>query len=173
MAQNKKTGEFQVEDLPDLTPMQSKFVEGLLAGKTASDAYRAAYSTENMQEASIWALASRLRHDVKIASWLTAARMAKLGTAKVTFDDHQQELERLREISVKTGNLGAAVQAELARGKASGHYVDKIDVTRREADPVSTLRQIATHSPDLARELAAANNIPWQDIDADNRATKH
>ena len=36
------------EELPTLTPKQTAFVNALLQGKTASDAYREAYNCENM-----------------------------------------------------------------------------------------------------------------------------
>src|SRR5262245_35492795 len=117
------------QDLPDLTSQQLAFVKGLLDGMTATDAYIAAYDCENMQRASIWALASRLRSDVKVASWLLAARVACLGSAVVTKEGHLQELERLRELSVKTNQLPSAVAAEVARGKAAGLYVEQVDLT--------------------------------------------
>lgn len=81
-----------------------------------------------------------------------------------------QELERLKEIAVNTGNVGAAVQAEQLRGKAAGHYVEKFEDVSKANDPVDTLKEIARHSPDLAQQLASANNIPWK---ADEGATKH
>jgi hypothetical protein len=51
------------EELPDLTGQQMKFVEGLLAGKTGTDAYRAAYDCSNMLSTTVTANASRLRAD--------------------------------------------------------------------------------------------------------------
>lgn len=170
LAQQKKTDTFEVGDLEDLTPKQSAFVKGILEGKTASDAYRAAYDCSEMLPETIWAAASRLRHDSKVAAWLTAARTSNLGSATVTLNGHLQELERLRELAAATGNYGAAVQAEQLRGKAAGHYVEKFEDVTKGSDPVDTLKEIARHSPDLAQQLAAANNIPWK---ADEGATKH
>src|SRR5690348_1219443 len=110
------------DELPDLTEQQMRFVEGILSGKKASDAYRAAYDCSTMLNSSVWALASRLRSNVNVASWIAAARKAGLGAATVTLSDHVTELERLKEIALQTGNVGAAVQAEQLRGKAMGHY---------------------------------------------------
>ena len=39
-----------VDDLPELTAQQEEFVRLVIGGKTATDAYRAAYSTENMAD---------------------------------------------------------------------------------------------------------------------------
>lgn len=154
----------QTEDeLPDLTPQQSKFVQGLLAGKNASDAYRDAYNASKSASATIWAAASRLRANSKVEAWLRAARIAHLGTHTVTLANHLGELERLREMAIKTGNYGAAFQCEQARGKASGHYIEQYaDVTY---DPLRTLKTIAEHEPELARKLAEKHNIPLENLE--------
>ena len=43
-----------LDELPTLTPKQNAFVNALLQGKTASDAYREAYNCEKMSTASVW-----------------------------------------------------------------------------------------------------------------------
>jgi len=170
MARRKITEPIKLdaEGLPELTPQQAEFVRHVLAGKTAADAYRAAYSTENMKPNSIWVEASKTLNHPNIALWLSAARQACLGTHVVTLSAHQQQLERLREIAVKTGNVGAAVQAELARGKVAGHHIERI--MEIPAEPADTLRTIAQHQPELAAQLAAQAGIPWT---ADEGVTKH
>lgn len=140
------------EELPQLTDQQMRFVEGLLAGKSASDAYRESYNTSNMLNRSIWAEASRLRANLNVASWLSAARKAGLGRAAVTLEGHVAELERLREIALETGNVGAAVQAEQLRGKASGHYTENINLTHKP--PENVLDEIRKLNPALADQLA-------------------
>lgn len=150
------------KDLPDLTAQQMEFVRHILAGKTASDAYRAAYDTSEMLTKTVWAEASRLRSHPGVTAWLAAARKAHLGTAVLTKEAHMQELERLREIALDSGNVGAAVQAEQLRGKVAGHHIEKVqDVTDR-TDTHRTLDEIAAHAPDLAASLAAANGIEWK-----------
>lgn len=157
-------------ELPDLTEKQQKFVEGLLAGKSGADAYRAAYDCSDMLSSTVIASASRLRANPNIGAWLSAARIAGLGSASVTYESHLRELERLKELALNAGNLGAAVQAEQIRGKVAGHHVEQVrDVTDR-FDPAQTIREIAVHSPELAASLAAANGITF---DATDGATKH
>jgi hypothetical protein len=171
MARRKITeGEGVAADLPELTPQQEKFIKGLLEGKRTTDAYRAAYDCSNMSPNSTWREASLLSRHPKVSQWLAAAREACLGAANVTFEGHLQQLERLREIALKSGNVGAAVQAEQLRGKVAGHHVDQVrDVTDRH-DPVQTLREIATHSPELAASIAAQHGI---DFDPNAAVTKH
>ena len=148
-------------ELPDISEYQQRFVEGILAGKTASDAYRSAYDCSNTTDRSIWALASRAMADIKVQAWVAAGRKAYLGNTVVTLSGHIAELERLRELALGAGNHGAAVQAEQLRGKAQGHYVERLEVSA--ADPLETLRQIASVSPALAAQLAHAQGIEWQE----------
>ena len=140
--------------LPELTPQQMLFVEHILAGKRSSDAYRLAYDCSNSQPSSVWALASRLRSDVKVALWLASARKAGESHAKVTLENHLSELERLKEIALETGNVGAAVQAEQLRGKVAGHYTDRLDM-HISGDPATTLAEIeAEFGEEIAQALA-------------------
>lgn len=156
-------------DLPELTAQQQEFVRHILAGKGVAESYRLAYDCSNMQANSVWVAASRLQANADIALWLSAARQACLGTHVVTLRDHQNQLERLREAAMSSGNYGAAVQAELARGKVAGHHIERIQEV--PADPHDTLRTLAQTAPDLAAQLAAQAGIPW--TAADEHATKH
>ena len=148
-------------DLPALTGKQMRFVRGILDGKNATDAYRAAYDVANMATETIWVEASKLRNSPKVSTWIITARKACLGASKLTLEGHLQELERLKELAMGAGNYGAAVQAEQLRGKATGFYVEQVrDLT--EHDPISTLNQLAQLSPELAKRLAEDHGITWQ-----------
>lgn len=140
------------EELPELTAQQMRFVECILGGMSSSDAYRAAYDCSQSQNNTVWANASKLRADANVAQWLSTARKAGLGRAAVTLEGHLAELERLREIALETGNVGAAVQAEQLRGKASNHYSENINVTHKA--PENVLDEIRKLNPALADQLA-------------------
>ena len=68
----------------------------------------------------------------------------------VTFEKHIKELARLREEALKKGSFSSAVNAEVARGKAGGLYIEqKIiktgkleDLTEQELE--SRMKQIKT-----------------------------
>lgn len=156
-------------ELPDLTPRQQEFVRLLLAGRTGADAYRGSHDTSAMATNTIIAEASRLRTNPNISAWLSAGRQAHLGTAVLTRDAHLAELERLKELALEAGNHGAAMQAEMYRGKVAGHHIERIQEV--PADPHDTLKTLAQTAPDLAAQLAAAAGIPW--TAADEHATKH
>lgn len=160
MPRRQRTASVKIDasSLPDLTAQQQEFVRLLLAGKSASDAYRGAYDCTNAQPNTIWSNASKLRADAKVEQWLLAGRTAHLGTAVLTKEMHLQELERLRELAMKAGNYGAAVAAEQTRGKVAGHHIERIQEV--PADPVETLRELARVSPNAAQALAEAHGIP-------------
>ena len=148
------------DELPELTPNQLAFVKGILDGKTASDAYREAYSADEWQPTTVWARASELRANRKVQAWLSAARKAELGSAVRTREQHVRRLERLSVVAEETGNIGAAVQAEHYIGKVEGHYVEQYrDVTER--DPIDTLKELAKLSPELAKALAAQYGVKF------------
>lgn len=158
------------EDLPELTDQQFSFVQGLLSGLTATDAYRRSYDCTNSKPTTVFAAASRLRANTKVAAWLKAARIAHLGAGLVTKDNHLRELERLRELALDAGKISAAVVAEISRGKAAGLYVEQYaDVTD---DPVSALNNIAEIAPEVAERLAREAGIPWQATEP-TPSTKH
>lgn len=150
-------------DLPKLTSQQENFVKGILDGKSASDAYRAAYSTDNMKPETIWAAASRLRANSNVGAWLSAAIKAGVHKAARTLEDHIRRLDRLQEIAVETGNVGAAVQAEQLAGKVSGHYTERLEIN--SSDPMDALREVAKLSPDLAKQLADESGINLDDTE--------
>lgn len=154
-------------DLPELTHQQMEFVRAIVGGKNATEAYRQAYDCSGMQPHSIWCNASKLRSDTKVAQWISAARQANLGSAILTREQHMQELERLREGARSANQHAAAITAEIARGRAAGLITDQIALTQRH-DPASALAAIADHSPELAAQLAALHDIPWQ-----HNQTKH
>ncbi len=121
-----------MDELPQLTGRQQQFLDGLLAGKIGVDAYRATYNCANLSDAAIRVEASRLKHLRKVTLTLSAVRMACLGPPKATLENHIRELERLKEIAINSGNVGAAVQAEQLRGKVMGFYTKKSEVAAQQ-----------------------------------------
>ena len=149
-------------ELPDLTDQQMKFVEGLAQGMTASEAYRNAYDCSNSGQNTVWVAASRLKAHSSVALWIEALQAAGFTRIAVSRDDHLRELERLRNVAERSGNLGAAVQAEQLRGKVAGHYVEKIEHHAGTPDSADRLRALADSNPelaDLAKAIAAKHGL--------------
>jgi hypothetical protein len=133
-APNKNGNLVETEELPRLTFKQAAFVNALLEGKTASDAYRAAYSCANMSNAAVWVEASRLRDNPKVALWLRHYQRIGAEAAQVTMDAHLAELARAREFAIDHGQISAAVQAEHHRGKVVGLYEDRLRLAGGPSD---------------------------------------
>ena len=109
-----------------LTEKQMKFAELLVYNegrKSASEcAYEAGYKTRPRQAAS------ELRNPrvsplvVKYIGELRAEVQEKFG---IDLGRHLGELAKLRDDAMKKGAWSAAINAEVARGKAGGLYVDQ------------------------------------------------
>jgi hypothetical protein len=156
-------------DLPELTDKQEKFVQGLLAGLKTVDAYRAAYDCSGMSSNSVWREASVMSRHSKIAQWLAAAREACMGAGTVSLEGHLQQLERIREIALASGNIGAAVAAEQSRGKVTGHYIDQVRDVTAAHDSAATIRQLAELTGADPFVIAAKYGVDLPD----EGATKH
>ena len=144
-----------MDELPKLTPKQMAFVQALLRGKTASDAYREAYECEGMAANSIWVAASRLRSDTKVAIWLRHYQLAACHEGRLTLQSHLGELTRLREQALDAKQVAAAVQAEHHRGKAAGIYEDRLRITSgpSDAELIRTVKAL------LGEEVAKAIGV--------------
>lgn len=164
---------FHPEDLPRLTAKQSAYVSNVLSGMTYADAYRSAYDAKNMGRQTIFNEASRVANHPNVKKWLFAANMARLSDASCTLEDHRRELVRIRELGVANNDLKAAVAAEHLRGKVSGHYIERMEITHRP-DPAYILTQIARLDVETAKRLAERFNVdmPETKVIEHQRATR-
>ena len=110
-----------------LPPKREKFAQLIVAGKSASEAYRQAFSASRSKSKSVHELASRLMRDIKVTSRLEELRKPVIEEVQLTLAKHLRALAALRDQAVAEGNFGAAVTAEIHRGKASGLYVEKVE----------------------------------------------
>ncbi len=97
-----KDGNASDPTLPLLTSKQQKFVNTLLEGKSASDAYREAYNCQAMSNAAVWVEASRLRKNTKVSLWLRHFQRIWSDRARVTIESHLAELARARELAIRS-----------------------------------------------------------------------
>ena len=113
-----------------LTDQQRKFAELLVynEGKMspAECAYEAGYKTRARRAASEMRNPKYFPLVVKYIGELRAEVREKYG---ITFEKHIAELAKIRNESLKNKAWSAAVNAEVARGKAGGLYVDQKLVT--------------------------------------------
>jgi hypothetical protein len=110
-----------------LTEKQMKFAELLVYNEgrmTGTEAARqAGYEPERARTT-----AAELRNPNKfplVAKYIGELREEIQKKYEVTFENHITELARLRDESKGKGAWSAAINAEVARGKAAGLYVDQ------------------------------------------------
>ena len=122
-----------------LTEQQMKFAYELVTNegrKTATEcAVDAGFAKDSARQ-----YASKLQNPklyplvVKYIGELRAEVQEKYG---ITFEKHLSELAKLRNDAAKKGAWAAAINAEVARGKAGGLYVDQKLVLTKNLDTMS------------------------------------
>ena len=121
-----------------LTERQIKFAELLIYNegrKSPSEcAYEAGYKTRPRQAASELRNPKIAPLVVKYIGELRAEIQEKYG---INFEKHIGELAKLREDARAKGAWSAAINAEIARGKAGGLYVDQKLVLSGNLDNMS------------------------------------
>ena len=110
----------------DLTAKQEAFCVAYLESGNATAAYRKAGYSSGMSDKTAAEAASRLLRNSKVMARLAAVRVVATQEAGMTIADHLQTLKELRDAAKSEGKFSAAVAAEMARGKVSGFYVDRV-----------------------------------------------
>lgn len=137
-----------------LTPKQEKFAQEVAKGKSQTDAYRAAYkvrpgtkpeTTQNkahalMRKGDVRARVEELRERVA----------AKVG---ITLESHLAALAELSRRAAEENQFSAAISAEVARGKASGIYIDKHEITGKGGAPIQQTNLTPEEFRKIAKEV--------------------
>jgi len=123
-----------------LTTKQEKFCECIVSGMTQADAYKEAYSAGKMGRNAIYVAASELMDDHKISLRIAELRKPVAEKAQITLESHLFDLLKLRNIAVQKDQIGAAITAEIARGKAAGVHVEKSQIDINNITPFVIVR---------------------------------
>lgn len=117
-----------------LTPKQEAFCLAYIETGNASEAYRRAYDAKDMKPETVNRKAKVELDKGKIRARLDELRAPVIKSAQITLESHLKSLEELRDAAKVANQLGAAITAEIARGKAAGVHVEKSEqfVTTRE-----------------------------------------
>jgi len=135
-----------------LTAKQEAFAQEVASGKTLSEAYRSAYSTENMKDSSVWTEASKLMDVPKVAQRVSHVQRAR---EEKSLLDHARlkrlVLERLHDEAMNAPSDSARIRALELLGKSIAMFTDRV-----EQDEVSrTSADIEKELADRLRELAS------------------
>lgn len=138
-----------------LTQKQEAFCLAYMETGNATEAYRRAYDSGAMAPATINRKAKEVLDNGKIAARLEALRAPVVEAAGVTMEGHLKRLSELSKAAEAEGKYAAAVAAEIARGKASGLYVEKTEITGAHGGPVQSVSMTPEAFQQLARDVAA------------------
>lgn len=140
-----------------LTAKQEAFAQAVASGMSQSDAYRAAYEVSPDTKAdTINQKGSRLMAEGKIKARVEELRAPVVKAAQITLAGHLERLGELSRLSQESGQMSAAIAAEVARGKASGLYVERTEITGSVAVQATLVVEGLSTSA-LAEIMAAAD----------------
>ena len=138
-----------------LTAKQEAFCLAFVATGKPVDAYRAAGYSPDMSDKTAGEAASRLLKDSKILARLAIVRAPAAQKAGITLESHLADLKDLRDKARGEGKYSAAVAAEVARGKVSGFYIDKVALTGANGGPVQNVSMSPDQFKEIAREISS------------------
>ena len=129
----------------NLTTKQNRFCEEVVSGKTQAEAYRVAYSSQDMADKTIWVKASELMANGKVTGRIEELRLPVIKEAQLTLAAHLNNLLEIRESAAEDRNWSAAVPAETARGKAAGLHTAKaiMSIETAREDRVTVIELVA------------------------------
>lgn len=137
-----------------LTPKQEKFAQEVAKGKTQADAYRASFAVRpNTKPESVQQSASKLMADPKVSSRVEELRERVAAKVGITLESHLAALAELSKRAAEENQFSAAISAEVARGKASGIYIDKHEITGKGGAPIQQTNLTPEEFRKIAKEV--------------------
>ena len=122
-----------------LTEMQRKFAQELVSNEGRKYAYQCAIDAGYSADRSRVTAAELVnpRKFPLVVSYIGELRQEYQKKYAVTFERHITELGKIRQDALKKGAWSAAVNAEVARGKAAGLYIEQKIIRTGKLDDLS------------------------------------
>ena len=119
--------------------MQQKFAHELVSNEGRKYAYQCAidagYAKDRARQTA-WELQNPKLHPL-VVKYIGEIREEYQKKYAVTFERHISELGKIRQDALKKGAWSAAVNAEVARGKAAGLYIEQKIIRTGKLDDLS------------------------------------
>ena len=138
-----------------LTAKQEAFCLAFVESGVAIDAYRKAGYSPGMADKTAIEAASRLLKNSNVLARIAALRAPAAEAVVMTVAAHLEDLKALRDAAMGEGKFAAAVAAEVARGKVSGFYVEKVAVTGANGGPVQNVSMTSEEFKAIAKEVSS------------------
>ena len=144
----------------ELTPKQEAFCLAYLETGNASEAYRRAGYSPGMADKTVNEAASRLLRASKVLARLEELRRPAVKAAQITLESHLTRLEELSKAAQASAQFGAAITAEIARGKASGVHVERSEISGPNGGPIQSEATLNMSPTDLYSHMLKAGALP-------------
>jgi hypothetical protein len=116
-----------------LTAKQEQFPLSIVEGKTQADAYRKAYDTSSMQDATVWNEASKLMRHPQVAARLETLKAEAEAARRVLLLDREEAiLARLEHEALTAKTDSARIRALELLGRHAGMFTERVEVERVE-----------------------------------------
>ena len=122
--------------LRPLTPAHKKFCQLYVQGASGAEAARKAGFTKHKFGAKVQGSAL-LRKNPLIGNHIIELIKIEQERAVVSMDSHLTELSHLRDEAKITGQISAAISAEVSRGRVAGLYIEKKEVLVSKVETMS------------------------------------
>jgi phage terminase small subunit len=126
-------------DRKRLTEMQQKFAHELVSNEGRKYGYQCAidagYAKDRSRQTA-WELQNPKMHPL-VVKYIGELREEYQKKYAVTFERHISELGKIRQDALAKGAWSAAVNAEVARGKAAGLYIEQKIIRTGKLDDLS------------------------------------
>jgi hypothetical protein len=131
----KRTGKL-AGALDGLTTKQEAFAQGLAAGLTNAEAYRAAYGAENMKASTIWSESCKQAQHPKVAARVHEILAAQKGRNSMLSEKQSDRVWRnVWRLAEGEGVPPSVQQAALAlAAKMAGMLTDKVELEQTVKD---------------------------------------
>jgi phage terminase small subunit len=106
---------------PNLTRKQEAFCMAYVETGCATEAYRKAGYSTNITVENVWTQASVLLKNPKVAQRVFELQKEIKERGILSLEEHIANLQHLRNMAAQDGKWQAAIQAEIAMGRVSGH----------------------------------------------------
>ena len=143
-----------------LTEMQQKFANELISNEGRKYAYQCAIDA-GYEKDRARVTASELMNPNKyplVVKYMGELREEYQKKYGVTYERHIAELGKIRQDALKKGAWSAAVNAEVARGKAAGLYVEQKIIKTGKLEDLTT-EQLEDKMKNIMKEYSSIINV--------------
>lgn len=134
---------------------EERFAQLVAGGMSQSEAFRIANpGARQWIDKTVHAKASEMAARPRVRARIDEMLAQSAQQVVFTLADHLRNLETISKAALLAEDFSAAASAEVARGKASGFYVQKTEITGKGGGPIETKQARDLTDDEFKAELA-------------------